>query len=53
MTRYNVSSVYLQIKYKNAELDVTFSKNCQAYNVHPKLLAFNIAHSNTKEEKNN
>ena len=36
----------LRIKVKKAELDLTFLKNCQAYNVYPKFLTFNIPHSN-------
>ena len=41
----------LQIKVKKAELDLTFLKNCQAYNVNLKFLAFNIPHSNRTDEE--
>ena len=41
----------LQIKVKKAELYLTFLKNCQAYIVYPKLLAFNIPHSNRTDDE--
>ena len=41
----------LQIKVKKAELDLTFVKNCQAYNVDPKFLAFKIPHSNRTDDE--
>ena len=39
------------MKVKKAELDLTFLKNCQAFNVYPKFLAFNIPHSNRTDDK--
>ena len=41
----------LQKKVKKVELDLTFLKNCQAYNVYPKFLAFNTPHSNRTEDQ--
>ena len=41
----------LQIKVKKVELDLTLLKNCQAYNVYPKFLAFNIPHSNRTDDE--
>ena len=41
----------LQNKVKKAELDLTFLKNCQAYNPYPKFLAFNIHHSNRTDDE--
>ena len=40
----------LLIKVKKAELDLRFLKNSQAY-VYPKLLAFNIPHSNRTDDE--
>ena len=41
----------LQIKVKKDELDLTFLKNCQTYNIYPKFLAFNIPHSNRTDDE--
>ena len=41
----------VQIKVKKVELDLTLLKNCQAYNVYPKFLAFNIPHSNRTDDE--
>ena len=38
-------------KLKKSELDVTFLKNCQNFQVFPKFLAFNIPHSNSRENR--
>ena len=43
----------LRIKVKKAELDLTFLKICQAYNVYPKFLVFNkFLELTTKPYKN-
>ena len=41
----------LQIKVKKSELNLTFLKSCQAYNVYPKFLAFYIPHSNRTDHE--
>ena len=41
----------LQNKVRKAELDITFLRNCQVYNVYPNFLCFNIPHTNRVDER--